>query len=129
MFLKWLIFAFSSFVGLFAFQWIFYTGFEWSKTRSAFGYVFPNLFTFFLFWSFMIAVVLAPLNAASWSIASLAFNEWFHKAWILHLTLLATSGISGALVFWMKFGEIPSRGVLIGLSLYAAGAVISAFWR
>lgn len=129
MLLKWLVFALSSFVGLFIFQWIFYTGFELAKTKSVFGIYFPNLFVFFLFYALIVGVSLVPVNAFSWSVASLAFNEWFRKAWILHLTLLATSSVSATLVFWFKFGEVPSKGVLIGLLFYVAGAVISAFWR
>ena len=129
MFLKWLVFALASFVGIGLFQWILYTGFELAKTKTFLGYTFPNLFIFFVFWSFLLIITMALPNGVIWTVSSIALNEWFKKAWIIHLTFAATSLLAASTIFWFKFGELPTKGTLVGLSLAIVGALISALWR
>ena len=129
MFLKWLIFALASFVGIGLFQWALYTGFELAKTKTFLGYTFPNLFIFFVFWSLLLSFVMALPNGIVWAISSIALNDWFGKAWVVHLTFAATSLLAAATPFWFKFGELPTKGTLVGLALAIAGALISALWR
>ncbi|MBI2038861.1 MAG: hypothetical protein HYT22_01070 [Candidatus Niyogibacteria bacterium] len=129
MFLKWLVYSGVSFIGLFAFQWMLYTGTELSKTRVLFGYVFPSQYFFWFAWAAVMGIVLIIPNSVSFYVIGLAYNEWFKKVWILSLTVFATSAISTFLVAWLKFSEVPSKGSLVGLGFIIAGSLISVFWR
>lgn len=129
MFGKWLIFFFVSVAGLSVFQWVFYSGLDWAKTRTMFGHTFISPLGFYLTFSALISVVMIVPNAIVFYISNLAFNEWFGRAWVLYLTFSAASAVCSAFIFWYKFSELPSGGTAIALGLYFAAAVISAVWR
>ena len=127
--IHWLAFAGVTFVSFFPFQWLFYTGIRNAQEKVIFGHAFSSGFAYFLVCALIINGTMVLPNTLSFFIGGVAYHEWFHKAWILHLTYAAIN-LGGAIaILWLQFGELPTKGALVGLALMITGSLISIFWK
>src|SRR3989344_6658879 len=125
----WLIFASVTFVSFFPFQWLFYTCIRNAQSKVIFGYEFSSSLVYFLVFALIINVTMVLPNTLSFFVGGIAYHEWFHKAWILHLTYAAINLGGVIVILWLQFGELPTKGALLGLGLMVLGALVSMFWK
>ncbi len=125
----WLVFASVTFVSFFPFQWLFYTCIRNAQNKVIFGHEFSSGFVYFLVFALIINMMMILPNTLSFFIGGVAYHEWFHKAWILHLTYAAINLGGVIVILWFQFGELPTKGSLVGLALMVTGSLISIFWK
>jgi len=97
--------------------------------KVVWGYRFRSVWSFWWGLGLISAPVLIFANVLFWTIYYYGYHFWFKKLWIIQITTYASSIFMMAIITWYWYGELPSKGTLVGTILCVAGAITSILWK
>ena len=97
--------------------------------KVIFGYRFKSVWTFWGVLGLVTFPALLFANVIFWAVYYYGYHFWFNKLWIIQITTYASGLLIMAIITWYWYGEIPSKGTLVGAVLCISGALTSILWR
>lgn len=129
MLIRWMITFFSFSFACILLTLTNYWQIDHASQKVLFGHKIGSIWSFWLGYGVLMIPFNLIVSYIFYSIYHYGYNHWFHRVWIVQLTMWAASLSVVVIITWLWYGELPSKGTLVGAILLIAGALISAFWR
>jgi len=97
--------------------------------RLIVGQRFNSIWAFWGVFGVLAAPALVSVNMLFWAIYYFGYTFWFRKLWIIQISTYGAGLLMMAVITWYWYGELPSKGTLVGTALCIVGAVISIAWK